>query len=177
MVVRPAVLIVALFVAHDFEGTVGNHLVGVHVHRRTGTTLHHVNGELVVQFAFYNLLAGFLNSFCDFVVDDTQGVVRLNSRPLHISDGDDVVGIVTHASVRDAVVVDTALCLDAIVGIFRNLQFTEQVRFDSEFFFSHSFLSYMLTNQFSSVVFIVALFRYHVISLCRHFIKSISAGT
>ena len=57
MVVGVAILVVALLMAHDLKGTVGNHLVGVHVDRRSGTALHHVDGEMVMELSVDDLAA------------------------------------------------------------------------------------------------------------------------
>ena len=78
MVVGIAMLIVTLLIAHDLEGAVGNHLVGIHVHRGTGTTLHHVDGEVIVVLAVDELAAGLRDGTCYLVVDDAEGVVGLN---------------------------------------------------------------------------------------------------
>ena len=57
VVVGVAVLVLALLVSHDFEGAVGNHLVGVHVHTGPCAALHHVDGEVLVQLALEYLAA------------------------------------------------------------------------------------------------------------------------
>ena len=61
MVVGGAELVLTLLVAHQFQGAVGNDLVGVHIHRSSGAALHHVHGELVPQLAAHNLLTGLYN--------------------------------------------------------------------------------------------------------------------
>ena len=40
--------------AGDFQRTVGDHLVHVHVRRGAGTALHHIDRELIGQFAGLN---------------------------------------------------------------------------------------------------------------------------
>ena len=57
VVVRRTVLVVSLFATHDFECTVGDYLVGVHVDRCTCTTLYHVDREVLMPFTVDNLAA------------------------------------------------------------------------------------------------------------------------
>ena len=57
VVVRVAVLVLALRVAQQLERAVGDHLVGVHVGRGAGAALDHVDDELLVQLAVDDLLA------------------------------------------------------------------------------------------------------------------------
>ena len=49
VIVRVAVLVLALLVAHQLERAVGDHLVGVHVRRGARAALEHVEPELVVK--------------------------------------------------------------------------------------------------------------------------------
>ena len=58
VIVRIAVLILALLVAHQLERPVGDHLVGVHVRRGARAALEHVEPELVVKLAVDDFLAG-----------------------------------------------------------------------------------------------------------------------
>ncbi len=57
MVVGIAILVVTLLMPHDLECTVGDHLIGIHVDRRTCPTLHHVDGEIVMELAVDDLAA------------------------------------------------------------------------------------------------------------------------
>ena len=124
VVVRQAILVVALLVAHDLEGAVGNHLVGIHVDTGAGTPLHHVDGEVLMPFAVDDFTACLRNGPSDFVVDDAQCVVGLHGSQLDVCDGDDVVGIVAHLFARNVIVVNATLSLHAIKCISRNLEFT-----------------------------------------------------
>ena len=83
VVVRRAILIFALFVAHDFERTVSDNLIDIHVNRSSGTTLNHVDREVLVPFSVNNFLASLNHSTCYFVADHAQRVVSLRSRHLH----------------------------------------------------------------------------------------------
>ena len=127
VVVGPAVLVVALFVAHQLEGTVGNHLVGVHVDRRAGTTLHHVGDEVLMKLAVDDLAAGAAHSVGHVVRKLTQLVVGLGSSELHVCNGLDILGIVAHVLARNLVIVDGALSLHTIVSLGGYLELTQEV--------------------------------------------------
>ena len=70
MVVRRAVLVFAATVTHEFQRTVSNHFVGVHVNRCSGTSLNHVGGELVMHLTINQFAASLCNSGVDLIVDD-----------------------------------------------------------------------------------------------------------
>ena len=135
MVVRGAVLILALVMAQDLEGAVRNDLVGIHVHRGAGATLHHVHGELVVEFAIDNLLTGLDDGVRDGAVEHAQFGIGLGGGHFHIGDRDDVLGIVVHPRRGDLVVVECALSLDAVVGVGGYLEFAQEIAFYPEFGF------------------------------------------
>ena len=61
VVVRMDVCVIAALVAGDFQRTVGDHLVHVHVRRGAGTALHHIDRELIGQFAGLDFQAGGAN--------------------------------------------------------------------------------------------------------------------
>ena len=114
VVVRIAVLVVTLLVAHNLKGTVGNHLVGIHVYRCTCTTLHHIDGEVLVPLTINQLATCLRDGTSNLVVNHAQGVVGLNSCQLYVSDSNDKVGIPRHFFARDMIVVNTTLCLYAV---------------------------------------------------------------
>ena len=62
MVVGRAEFVFASAMAHDFEGTVGDDLVCVHVCGCSGATLNHVDWELVVVLTVDDFVAGLLDS-------------------------------------------------------------------------------------------------------------------
>jgi hypothetical protein len=57
VVVGMQVFVLSLFVAHQLQSAVGDHLVGVHVGGGAGTPLDHVDGELVVPLSGDHLVA------------------------------------------------------------------------------------------------------------------------
>ena len=78
MIVRITILILALLMAHDFECTVGNHLVGIHIDRCSGATLHHVDRKVFMEFTIYDFLTGLTDSAGNLVIDDTKRVISLH---------------------------------------------------------------------------------------------------
>jgi hypothetical protein len=71
--VQPGV--VALGVAKDFQGAVGDDLVGVHVRRRSGAALDDVHHELVAEFAGQDVLAGLFDGVGAFGVQESEFAV------------------------------------------------------------------------------------------------------
>ena len=124
MVVRRAELIVTLLVTHDFECTVSNHLVGIHINRSTCTALYHVDREVLMPFAFDDLAASLRDRTRNFIVDHTEGMVGLDSCQLHVSDSDDEIRVSSHSLTGNVIVVDTALCLYTVKCFSRNFEFT-----------------------------------------------------
>ena len=137
MVVRGAVLVLALVVAHEFEGAVRDHLVGVHIDGSAGAALHHVHRELVVELAVHDFLAGLDDGVRDGAVQHAEFGVGLRGGHLHVSDRDDVLRIVEHLRRGNLVIVEGPLGLDAVVGVGRYLELAEEVAFDPEFGFRH----------------------------------------
>ena len=54
--------VLSLFVSRQFKRNVGEHLVGVHVRRRSSTSLVPVDEKLIVILAPENSLSGFFDS-------------------------------------------------------------------------------------------------------------------
>ena len=69
VVVRRAVCVIATFVSHKFQSTIGNYFVGIHIGACAGSALNHIYRELVVVFAVYQLLARRLDGFCHIVCE------------------------------------------------------------------------------------------------------------
>ena len=57
MVVGREILIFTSLMTHDLKGTVGDHFIGVHVGGCAGTTLDHIDGELVEILSIHYLAA------------------------------------------------------------------------------------------------------------------------
>ena len=80
--------------AHDFEGAVGNHLIGVHVGGSTGAALDHVGGELVVELAVEDFAAGPGDSLELLVGEQSQLVVGDGGTQFRVCQTVDELGII-----------------------------------------------------------------------------------
>ena len=137
MVVGGAELVLSLVVAHEFQGAVGDDLVGVHVDGGSCPALHHVDRELVVEFPIHNFLAGCDDGVGDLAVQDTQAGVCLGGGHLDVCHCDDIFRVVAHPCVGNPVIVQSPLGLDAVVGVSGDLEFTQEVAFDAVFDVRH----------------------------------------
>ena len=135
MVVWGAELVLALLVPHEFQGAIGDDLVGVHVHRGAGAALHHIYRELVPQFTGHNFLAGCHNGIGNLGVQHAQLRVGGRRGHLHIGHGNDVLRIVAHPRVGNFIVVKSPLGLYAVISVDGNLKFADKVALDPEFGF------------------------------------------
>jgi len=127
VVERVEVRVVALGVAHDLQGAVGDHLVGVHVGRGAGAALDDVHHELVAETAGPDLLArrddrGRLLRFQEPEVAVGEGRGLLHGRKCHHQ----------FAQVRDPHAADREVLhgpdgVDAVVGADGDLALAEQV--------------------------------------------------
>ncbi|MDT4841914.1 hypothetical protein FQZ97_757910 [compost metagenome] len=132
VVVRVQVLVLALGVAHRFEGDVGDHFVGVHVGGSTGATLDHVDHELLVEITADQAGAGLADRRMLLGGQVAQLVVRIGGCLLDHRQGDDQFRVVRQRHTGQAEVVHGAQGLDAVVGIGRYFKSAEQVFLDAE---------------------------------------------
>ena len=138
MVVRGAELVFALLVPHDFQGAVGDNLVGVHVHRCSCAALHHVHWELVPKFSGHNFLAGCNNCIGNGLVQYAKFCICAGCGHFNVCHCDYVLRIIAHAGVGNLVIIKCTLGLYAVVGIEGNLKFAKEVALDPEFAFCHN---------------------------------------
>ena len=124
VIVGQAVLVVTFLVSHNLKSAVGNDFVGIHIDAGASTTLHHINGEILMPLAVNDFAAGLTDGFCYLVVDNTQGMIGFYCCQLHVGNGNDEVVVHRHRLARDVIVVDAALGLYAIKGIGRDFEFS-----------------------------------------------------
>ena len=127
VVVGMAVLVLASLVSHDLQGTVGYHLVGVHVHAGAGSALHHVDGEELQMLAVYELLAGFHYGVAHLVGYEAKLVVCLDGRHFHDTEGLDELRVVAQMIITDIEVLNAPQCLDAEESLLGHFFVSEQV--------------------------------------------------
>ena len=117
MIVRIAVLVFALLVAHQLQRAVGDHFVRVHVGRRPGAALEDVEPELVVQLPVDEFLAGALHAGEDLLAELPAVEVGARRGHLHHREGLDQVRIELQLNPGDVEVLERAGGLHAVVGV------------------------------------------------------------
>ena len=117
--------VVAAAAAQDFNGAVGDDLVGIHMEADAGAGLVHVHHELVVEGAAHDLFGGLDDGTGAALVQQAQFPVGERGRLLDHSHRLDEarVGVQT----ADGVVLDRALRLDAVVSVSGHLFFSQRI--------------------------------------------------
>ena len=133
VVVGRAVLVFAVLMAHDLQRAVGDHFVGVHVGRRTGTALDHIHGECVVVLAVHDLAAGLCDRIELLVGEQPQLVIGFRSSQLGNGESLDEEGILVQMEFADSKVLDTPQGLDTVKYVGRQLYAAEQVALRTHF--------------------------------------------
>src|SRR5471032_2236004 len=113
--------VVAARKAHDFEATIGNDLVGVHVSRGAGSALDDADYELVVPSAVHDLLADLLDDVRLLGSQVAELAVCARCSLLHSRERDDQVGIVEDGPAGNRKVLESPRRVDAPVGIRGNV--------------------------------------------------------
>ncbi len=108
VVVRVEMAILALGVAEQLQGDVGDHLVGVHVGRGAGPALDHVHHELVVEFAANDARAGINDRLVLLGRQMAEPVVGVRRRLLDHGQGHHQLGVVTEGYAGEAEVLHGA---------------------------------------------------------------------
>ncbi|MNC43700.1 hypothetical protein D3C75_925750 [compost metagenome] len=126
------VLVLALGVAHGFQGDVGDHLVGVHVGRGAGPALDHVDHELLVEIAADDPCAGFADRRVLGRAEVAQLAVGVGGCLLDHGQGGDELGVVRQRHAGQAEVLHRTQGLDAVVGLGGDVEGAEQVFFGAE---------------------------------------------
>ncbi len=125
------VLVFTLGVAHGLKTEVGDHLVGIHVGRSTGTALDHVHHELLVELATNQSRTALADGHVLGLGQVAQLAVGIRGRLLDHRQGDDQLRVVRQRHAGQAEVVQCAQGLDAVIGLGGNGEGAKQVFFDS----------------------------------------------
>src|SRR5262249_33893347 len=131
VVVGVAELVLALRVAHQLEGPVRDHLVGVHVGRGARAALEDVQPELVVQLALDDLLAGLLDPGEHVLAELAALLVRARGGQLDHRERLDQVRVEAKLDPGDVEVLEGARGLDAVVGARGHRLLAEEVVLDT----------------------------------------------
>ena len=127
MIVRMAVVVLAPLVPEQLQCTVRNHLVGIHVRRRTGAALHHVDHEMLVQPALLDLAAGIDNSPCRRTVQQSQIAVRPRRGFLDHRQRANQFGVKMKTHATDVEILDRAHSLYSEIILDRYVFLAEQI--------------------------------------------------
>ena len=130
MVVRVNECVRALGSAEELGRAVRQHLVRVHVVRRAGARLIHVDDELIAERAGENFVGGRADGVRDVRLQAAQRGVRFGGGFFDEDRRDDQ--IVGRAKTADREVVDRARGLYAVVRIGGNLELAKRIAFGAE---------------------------------------------
>mmetsp|Transcript_101769 Transcript_101769/g.265432 ORF Transcript_101769/g.265432 Transcript_101769/m.265432 type:complete len:537 (-) Transcript_101769:17-1627(-) len=148
VVVWAAELVLALLLAEVLQGAVGDDLVGVHVGGGAGSTLHHVDQEVLAHqlplvlaqsSAVWvdELVAGVADGVGHFLLQVAQLVVGLGAGLLHLREGDDELREIPYSNSRDVVALDGSQSLHTIICIDGHLTLSEEVLLHTRPSFPH----------------------------------------
>ena len=131
MVIRVDVPVVAALVTGEFERTVGDDLVHVHVRRSAGAALTHIHGELVGEFAGFDVAAGLSDELSAHRVDQSELLIGVHACALDLRVSGDEFRMPADGRVGNGEVLDGALHVDAPVHVRWNRHFAEGIVFDA----------------------------------------------
>ena len=129
VLVRVQVLVFAALVTEQFEGAVGDHLVGVHVRRGAGAALDDVHDEFIVILAGDDLVARGGDRRRLLGIEQAQLLVGERGGLLDLGQGADQVRVNRDRDAGDVEILFRAQGMHAVVGGGRNVLVTEQVMF------------------------------------------------
>ena len=101
MVVRVDHVVAAFGQSQVLQGTVGDHLIGVHIRGGARAALDHIGDELLVQLTGNQVVAGFGDGVGLGVVDRAQLQIGLGGGLFHEGKSPDQRGHVGHRLARD----------------------------------------------------------------------------
>ena len=130
VIVGVDVLVLALPVAQRLQREIGDHLVGVHVGRRSGAALDEIGDELLAHLAGDQPVAGAGDRIGDLRVEHAEIAVRQRGGLLHVAEGLDEIRLQRHRDAGDVEVLLAAQRLHAVVRVVGNFLAAEEVLFD-----------------------------------------------
>jgi hypothetical protein len=131
MVIRVDVLVLTLPVAEALQRQVGNHLVGVHVGRGTGTALDEIGDELVTHLAGDQPVAGADDGIGDPRIEHAEIAVGQRRRLLDVAESLDEIGLGRHRDAGDVEILLAAQRLHAVVGVVGQFLLAQKILLDS----------------------------------------------
>ena len=116
--------------AQQLERAVGDHLVGVHVRRRAGPALDHVDDELVVEKPVAHVLACVVDGVGATLVDQAEIAVGADGGLLDRAEGGHQLAVHGHGGAGDGEVVERTGRVDAPVAARGYLALPQEVAFN-----------------------------------------------
>ena len=129
MVVRVDHVVAAFFQAEDFQGAVGDDLVGVHVGRSASAALDDVRDEMGIVVTSGDIVAGAGNGITLAGIDHAHGQIGVGGSLFDVGVGADQVGHFGHGLAADGEVFDGAGGMDAPVGFVGQVLGTQKITF------------------------------------------------
>ena len=127
VIVRVDPRVDAFRLAENLRGTVRQHLVRVHVVRRAGARLVHVDDELIAEAARQNFVRRLPDDVGDLPIEPPEVRIRFGGRLFHENGGGDEVG--RRSQPADREILDGARGLHAEVRVGRHLALSERITF------------------------------------------------
>jgi hypothetical protein len=128
--VRADHLVCALRMTEQLEGAVCDHLVGVHVDRRSGAALDRIDDKMIVEPAGDDVVSSARDGVGDPGLEVAGVAIGERRRFFYDAHGADERRV--DAVARDGKVLRAAKRLDAVIGIRRDLALAEKVVLHSE---------------------------------------------
>src|SRR5262249_43126322 len=127
-------------VAHQLQGPVRDHLVGVHVGGGAGASLKDVEAELVVQLPVDQFPAGAFDALEDLTAELTAIAVGPGGRHPHPGEGPDQVGVEPQLDAGYMEILEGPGRLNAVVRVRGYGQIPQEIMFDSRARLRHEVL-------------------------------------
>jgi hypothetical protein len=130
MIVRVHQRMIAALAAEQLDGAVGDHFVGVHVGRRAGSRLKHLDDELIVEASRGDFQRRLFDRLARLFGEQAQRHVRARGRRLDVSERGEKAP--REAVAGDGKVGRRASRLSRVVRVGRHFHLAHTVPFDAE---------------------------------------------
>ncbi len=123
------ILVLTFLMSHHFKRNIGQHFIGIHIGRRTGTALVQIDQEPFMVFSVNDGLAGFFDGIQLFFREPAHIVVGPGSCHFYHRISPDIIRIKFCRHSADLEILQGPHGLNPIIGFGRDLFFTQQVLF------------------------------------------------
>ena len=135
VVVGVAILVIALFMTHDFQGAIGNNLIGVHIGGGTSPTLNGIHRKLVMQLARQQFIARGADGLAYVCRQCAQFRIGKGRSLFYVSQSPYQRWALGNCAARNAEVLHGPHGLHTIIGIGRDFHFAKKIVFYTRFHF------------------------------------------